>query len=428
MNNPDKHKPLSAEELFKLLDNTSNNASDFDELDDFEKEALEGFSAHSDSQKAKALTEELNAAISKKVTDGNKVSSKNKVIWFSAAASIVLVIMISIFFFTQSKEDSATNIALNELKENEAPKSLIEESKTIEATEVTRSTPNTKDASQSNESAQKKSLKDQTVLYDKNAEGESLAGAASPVEASSPAAGEYRSENKPTTPLSEKAAKDESKNRGDYDGDDLKQQEGIVSDNLETKKKEKNNVAQEQAREESLARQTVNTTFSSSSANNNKVTKEEDGYIKADAEKSVSAKKSLEKEKTAKPVSSSYDKSNAVTETASEKAVSVPSSGIVGGNLSSNAYYVGSELAIRDYVLEFLSKKSGSVIITGKYKISGNVSTKGTLSVITIIQISSENCHCTEQIKEALNSMTKWNPAVEDGKKVSSKVEFVISF
>ena len=62
------------------------------------------------------------------------------------------------------------------------------------------------------------------------------------------------------------SAKDESKNRGDYDGDDLKQQEGIVSDNLETKKKEKNNVAQEQAREESLVRQTVNTTFSSSSA------------------------------------------------------------------------------------------------------------------------------------------------------------------
>ena len=175
-------------------------------------------------------------------------------------------------------------------------------------------------------------------------------------------------------------------------------------------------------------RQTVNTTFSSSSANNNKVTKEEDAYYKADAEKSVSAKKSLEKEKTAKPVSSSYDKSNAVTETASGKTASVPSSGIVGGNLSSNAYYVGSELAIRDYVLEFLSKKSGSVIITGKYKISGNVSTKGTLSVITIIQISSENCHCTEQIKEALNSMTKWNPAVEDGKKVSSKVEFIVAF
>ncbi|MBK6984671.1 MAG: hypothetical protein IPH32_07885 [Bacteroidetes bacterium] len=136
----------------------------------------------------------------------------------------------------------------------------------------------------------------------------------------------------------------------------------------------------------------------------------------------------MEKEKTAKPVSSSYDNSNAVTETASGKTAAVPSSAAVGGNSSSNAYYLGSELAIRDYVLEFLAKKSGSVIITGKYKITGNVSAKGELNVVTINQISSENCHCIEQIKEALNAMTKWNPAVEDGKKVSSKVDFILSF
>ena len=431
MSNPDKHKPLSAEELFKLLDNTSNKSNDFDEMDDFEKEALEGFSAHSNAQKAKALTDELNFAISKKAAESNKGGTKNKVIWFSAAASIVLVIMISVFFFTQTKEDSVTNIALNEVKKDKAPESFVEESKTIEATEVTRSTPNTKDATQSNESAQKKSLKDQTVLYDKNAEGESLAGAASPISATAPAGGEYRSENKPTALISEKAAKDESKNRSDYDIDDLKQKEGIVSDNLETKKKEKATISQEQAREESLTSQTFNTVALSNSAaaiNNNKGTKEEDGYYKADAEKSVTTKKSLEKERAAKPVTSSYDKSSAVTETASGKTATAPSSGIVGGNISSKAYYIGSELAIRDYVLEFLSKKSGSVIVTGKYKITGNVSVKGELSIITIIQISSENCHCTEQIKEALNSMTKWNPAVEDGKKVSSKVEFIVVF
>ena len=78
MSNPDKHKPLSPEELFKLLDDTSNNASDFDELDDFEKEALEGFSAHSNSQMAKEITDELNIAISKKVNDSEKSGSKKK--------------------------------------------------------------------------------------------------------------------------------------------------------------------------------------------------------------------------------------------------------------------------------------------------------------------------------------------------------------
>ena len=98
MSNPDKHKPLSAEELFKLLDNTSNKLNDFDEMDDFEKEALEGFSAHSDVQKAKALTDELNLVISKKASESGKGGTKNKVIWFSAAASIVLIFIVSIFF------------------------------------------------------------------------------------------------------------------------------------------------------------------------------------------------------------------------------------------------------------------------------------------------------------------------------------------
>jgi len=69
VNNPNKHKPLSSEELFQLLDKQANNETDFDSLDDFEKDALEGFSAFSTPETAKALTEELNMAISKKVSE-----------------------------------------------------------------------------------------------------------------------------------------------------------------------------------------------------------------------------------------------------------------------------------------------------------------------------------------------------------------------
>ena len=426
MNNPDKHKPLSAEELFKLLDSTSNKASDFDELDDFEKEALEGFSSHSNSQKAKALTDELNLAIAKKSTESNNGGTKNKIIWFSAAASIVLVIIMSVFFFNETKEDSATNIALNELEEDKAPESLMEESKTIEATEAAREIPDTKTATQLNEPAQKIALKDQTVLYNKNAEGESLSGAASPIE-TIVAAAEYRAENKPTVSSPEKLAKDESKNRND--DNDLKKQEGIVSDNLETKKKEKISLEQEQVNDELQAKQNVAKTASNETA---KSTKEEDNYYKADADKSVATKKTLEKEKAAavssgvktKQTADSYDKSN--SQPVGGNVASAPVS--IADSKTMSAYYTGSELAIRDYVLEFLAKKSGSVIITGKYKITGNVSAKGELNVVTIIQISNENCHCTEQIKEALNSMTKWNPAVEGGKKSSSNVEFIVGF
>ena len=410
MSNPDKHKPLSAEELFKLLENTSNKAIDFDELDDFEKEALEGFSAHSDAQKAKALTDDLNFAISKKATESNKGGTKYKVIWFSAAASIVLIFIVSIFFLNQSKEDSATNIALNELKKDEtAAAPLLEESKPLETT-----IENVALVADENKNATQNQLKLQETIVSRKIASESLAGAAS------------GGETKVNT--IDILAKDESKARSERDDRDQEKLSEELADKVGAKKKEKNSLEQEQTNSDLQVKQNAVTFSSSELAENTNGTKEEDSYYKADADRLAVAKKSVEKEKVAKPVSTSYDNSNAVTETASGKTAAVPSSAAVGGNSSSNAYYLGTELAIRDYVLEFLAKKSGSVIITGKYKITGNVSAKGELNVVTINQISSENCYCIEQIKEALNAMTKWNPALEDGKKVSSKVDFILSF
>ena len=68
MKNQDKHKPLSSDELIKLLDEPSNSEINFDDMDDFEKDALEGFSMHSTPQKAEALIQEINSSISEKVT------------------------------------------------------------------------------------------------------------------------------------------------------------------------------------------------------------------------------------------------------------------------------------------------------------------------------------------------------------------------
>ena len=122
MSNRDKHKPISAEELFKLLEDKSNKVNDFEDMDDFEKEALEGFTAHSTPQKAKTLTDELNSAISKGVEESeNRGGAKNRIIWFSAAASIALIIFVSIFFFNQSNQDSENNIAINEISKKEIP-------------------------------------------------------------------------------------------------------------------------------------------------------------------------------------------------------------------------------------------------------------------------------------------------------------------
>ncbi len=410
MSNPDKHKPLSAEELFKLLDNTSNKASDFDELDDFEKDALEGFSSHSDSKKAKALTDELNFAISKKASESNKGGARNKIIWFSAAASIVFIFMVSIFFFNQTKENSATNIVLNELNKDEtvaAP--LLEESRPQETINE-NSTP----VSDENKNAAQKQLKLQETIVSRKTTSESAAGAASP------------GETKVNT--IDVLAKDEAKARSERDDRDQEKLSEELADKVDAKKKEKNSLEQEQTNSDLQVKQNAVTLSSKELAENTKGTKEEDSYYKADADRLAVAKKSVEKEKTAKPVSSSYDNSNAVTETASGKTAAVPSSAAVGGNSSSNAYYLGSELAIRDYVLNYLKEKQSTISLAGTYKIKGVISVDGKLKVSSIMQLTKVNCNCEDTITEVLNTMTKWNPAQEDGKKVSSKVEFTIAF
>jgi hypothetical protein len=416
VSNPDKHKPLSAEELFKLLDTTSNKASDFDELDDFEKEALDGFSAHSDAQKAKALTDELNLAISKKVTSTSSVT-KNKIIWFSAAASIVLILMVSIFFFNQTKEDSVTNIALNELNKDEtAAAPLLEESKPLETINE-----NATSVSSENKNTAQKQLKLQETIVSGNTGNESLAGAASAGEA--------------TVNTLDVVTKDEAKARSERDDRDQEKLSEGLADNLDAKKKEKNSLEQEQTNSDLQAKQNAVTLSSSELAENTKGTKEEDSNYKADADKPAVAQKSLKKEKS----SSVASRSPATNASKADDSFNKTNNEPFGGNLASapastidnkivNAYYLGSELAIRDYVLNYLKEKQSTISLAGTYKIKGVVSVDGKLKVSSIIQLTKVNCDCEDTITEVLNTMIKWNPGLEDGKKVSSNVQFTIAF
>ena len=86
MNDPNKHKPLSAEELFKLLEEKNSDSSSLTGLDDFEREALEGFSKYSSLDRAKLLTDEINTSISHLVSE-KKPKPSSKIAWFSAAAA-----------------------------------------------------------------------------------------------------------------------------------------------------------------------------------------------------------------------------------------------------------------------------------------------------------------------------------------------------
>lgn len=409
MSNLDKHKPLSAEELFKLLDSKSNKENNFDGLDDFEKDALEGFSLHSNAKKAKALTAELNHAISEKVTSSSS-ATKNKVIWFSAAASIVLMIVLSVFFFNQSKKDSQVNFALNEEKENQLQQHL-ETAKPIE----TISEGDLKSSEQSEVHSQP------TVVNNSMAEEITVIP---------------ESKTKSTYNA---LAKDKAESRAEGDAYNREKQGVGFSNQLDEDKtttiqpnlasgsvtnNEKNKLQENQINDEVAAHQ-KRTSISASNSSNIKMAEQEEVYNKAD--KSLTPDKAKQKTESSKVSKKSADNDKANTGPDVNMAANSAPITIADEKINS-AYYVGSELAIRDYVVSYFKQNTIINEASGKFKISGIVDTKGNFKVIDIVQITRNNCNCVDNIKKALNSMTRWLPAIKGDKPVSSSVEFVISF
>lgn len=393
MSNQDKNKPLSAEELFKLLEDKSNKVNDFEDMDDFEKEALEGFTAHSTSQKAKYLTDELNSAISKRVEESeNRGGVKNRIIWFSSAASIAVIIFVSIFFFNQSNQDSENNIALNETSKKEII--LLDVSSIQEASGVTEINLETKETNNTASSTtqeqdrplQKKSL--ESAIHGPDAYKQALAENAKDI-----------------------SKIDDLKNTNETDEDAMQKESIVLSDKLEAKKNEQTNREESQIANDNSIGQNASTI---STANNKKNTlnKNED-FDKLAEEKSTRA--SVKKDKSA---------GNTNADIAS-KSAPADASTVVNNN---SAYYTGGELAIKEFVILYFKSKHYYIPIIGKYKITGAVLTSGNLKVNSIMQVSNENCKCTEKITEALNTMTKWNPSMRDGIKIQSDVEFVIGF
>jgi len=86
-----KHTPDS-EELLKRL-----NSNDSSGLDDFEKEALEGFDSLDNAELAKNLTDSVNRKIDEKYFE-KQGGKKNGMLYLSLAAGLVVVVGLSVFF------------------------------------------------------------------------------------------------------------------------------------------------------------------------------------------------------------------------------------------------------------------------------------------------------------------------------------------
>lgn len=394
MSNLDKHKPLSSEELFQMLDKKSSMEANFDGMDDFEKDALEGFSMHSNPEKARALTEEVNTLISEKVMSTGSVT-KNRIIWFSAAASVVLLVMISVFFLNQTKQESNSNLALNETKEIVTNPSLVESQKPIE----TISNSNT--VIEEPKSVNTKKAED--VAGVKNSE-------MGPGTRQMPLQSVALSENETTSATSGLAdvSKDNLKNRKEGNVDELNMPSVALDKKTDSKQKEKGYVNSEDAEmDNSIALESKPVSDANAIAQGTATYKADGDYRVAKKEEA----KKVSKEKVA------AEKSVATT-AANQVSVPAYASGKEQMNL---AYYDGAEVAIKDFVLNYLKEHAATITIKGKYKVIGSVNAKGELKVNSITQISKEYCEgCSDKIKEALNTMKNWNS--------SSVVEFTLIF
>lgn len=119
MNHNKEHKFESDDflELLKKLEQTKpsdlNQTIDKEQLDDFDKEAIEGALFYSDSHSFSDTQKTIESAINQKINKNQNGKTK-RIIWFSAAASLVLIIGISVFLFYKEKKDSHSISLLEE--------------------------------------------------------------------------------------------------------------------------------------------------------------------------------------------------------------------------------------------------------------------------------------------------------------------------
>lgn len=390
MKHQDKHKhPLSSEELFQWLDHPSNSEMNFDDMDDFEKEALEGYTSLANSEKAKTLVEEVNASISKKVTE-QKGGQKHKIVWFSAAASIVLVVMISIFFFNKAKQSSDSNLAINENKETvtegQKPQEFINpsnaDSKEIESDKVEKL---------------------EEVINSKNVLSESETK-------NNSSSASTLSQNKSMTPVAglTDESKDYFKNRKEESLDELNAQSIAIDKKAELKQKEKIS-----SNNDKIEIDKASVVLESKSLSNGNSVSQVEYTSKADGDYKVT--KNEESQNGTKEIAASE---KMMATTVNKASAPATSNNQVQSNITS---FSGGESAIKEYVLNYLKEHSQNSSMKGKYKVLGKVNAKGELKVDTITQISKEYCEgCSDKIKEALNTMKNWN--------ASSVAEFTLNF
>jgi hypothetical protein len=375
------------------------------DLDDFEKEALEGFAMHTTPAKAKALMEEIDLEISKKTQDDKKTSDKKKIIWFSAAASLVLVIGLSVFLMNQTKKERETTIALNDVKSNDEMTPAKEFDKKPEEAPIVTET----------KEEGKEKLKQNTVVTSnaKQVMPDAKLAEEKALEFSSTIAQSGKGviyENNPVATGTTQHQLDYKKAdaNNDMDGVALSDKTTAADDNSEGKKKEADQI----------------TTTNGIAANNNEVVTTKS--LSKNAKDESFKERAVLKKNKASEKSASVAKVETVAAAEMEySAATVPASVNIP---NTQGYFVGGEVSIKDQVLTYFKNKSITQTLKGTFNVTGTIDEKGKLSVDTLNSVNNVCTDCIKPLKEALNSMNNWQPALQQGKAVSSKTGFTLIF
>ena len=400
MKSDKEHIPLSSDELLRLLDEKSNNQTHSAyELDDFEKEALEGFEEHIDSNRAKALLSEIDTAISQKVSEQAIPAKKRGIVWFSAAASIALIVIVSFLVLNKTKDEVNQNIALNEQQQSQ-PEKLSEE-KTINDVSIAESSSGL--SVQQDHTA----INNEKVNSNKNRK-------------SSPDL-ILEVQNKANGANSENAVAEGGVLANPVQNKDFDNSSDLANNQVTVAQTDNNVIPV-----------TGNTTtsdnlpsvvYSKQAMEQDMALKTEDAKLKYNEEVAVNTKKKAE-------ANSNAEKSTTKQDHVAVTTVMAPASSVenIGVSAVSLAYYNGGEKAIKEFVLAYLTQNKNTIILKGKFKVIAYVTEKGQLQVLKVDNMSQDCSECVKPLTDALNTMNKWVPMKQGEQTLKSKTEFVLGF
>jgi len=383
-------------------------------MDDFEKEAFEGFSKYSSATQAKNLTAEIHSMIDEKMT-GKKVSRPvSGIIWLSAAASVVLIVILSMHFLTETTGTGKPGLALNADNSKEKTVSPVMPPKE----EISASVEAEPDEKESGKSSL------QQEISPAKAKGNSGQPATGMVMNEQTATQEKKGD---AVDYNVTTAKDDATKayyKSEYDQLNNTTKAGPL-------KSPQPAPALEDIKSSTPVNETPVGANKTSSAK-----KEEKPVIAEEAEK-LAKEQDLAVTETKNNASAKQDQIKKRAKVAeADKTAAVAGTTIqVDEEKESNlpadlAYYTGGETAVKTYVINWLEKQDPKEKkeLKGTYKVRLKVFANGKVHVVTFDPEKNANSGMEEPIKKALNSMDGWHPAMINGKPSESEIVIRLTF